>query len=139
MEQPLTLKMNIKYIKTRLACMNLGDFYSSECFLLISLGYKLEKTSCAMHQHEGIKIELLLSHPIEKPRYLLAPLVPCFLSSIIMSYVAGINWTLAFIFVRSTLALLHGICTPLLSRRAPDTNGSRQQEQSWRVKPPRNQ
>lgn len=59
--------------------------------LLISLGYKLEKTSCAMHQHEGIKIELLLSHPIEKPRYLLAPLVPCFLSSIIMSNVAGIN------------------------------------------------
>lgn len=93
MEQPLTLKINIKYIKTsqRLACMNLGDFYSIECFLLISLGYKLEKTSCAMHQHEGIKIELLLSHPIEKPRYLLAPLVPCFLSSIIMSNVAGIN------------------------------------------------
>lgn len=91
MEQPLTLKMNSKYINTRLACMNLGDFFSSECFLLISLGYKLEKTSCAMHQHEGIKIELLLSHPIEKPRYLLAPLVPCFLSSIIMSNVAGIN------------------------------------------------
>lgn len=62
MEQPLTLKMNIKYIKTRLACMNLGDFYSSECFLLISLGYKLEKTSCAMHQHEGIRITPVTSN-----------------------------------------------------------------------------
>jgi hypothetical protein len=79
-----------KFISCTSKLVEQGIFYTDECFLFNSLRYKLEKTACAMHQHEGIKIELLLSHPIEKPRYLLAPLVPCFLSSIIMSNGTGI-------------------------------------------------